>query len=90
MARFLFFGLIALVVWLIWKKLLNRPSAGGAQPPAERPNAPPPAAPPTADMVPCAHCGLHVPAQEAIRDESGSGIRHYCCPEHQRRGPSAG
>jgi uncharacterized protein len=32
------------------------------------------------DMVRCAHCGLHVPANEAIR----SGDRAYCSEEHRR------
>ncbi len=32
------------------------------------------------DMVRCAHCGLHVPANEAIR----SGDRTYCSEEHRR------
>ena len=33
-----------------------------------------------ADTVRCAHCGLHVPKRDAIRD----GGRHYCCEAHRR------
>ena len=34
----------------------------------------------TVDMVPCAHCGLHLPASEAT-----TGLRGvYCGPEHHR------
>ncbi|GAB3357390.1 MULTISPECIES: PP0621 family protein [Giesbergeria] len=32
------------------------------------------------DMVPCAHCGLHVPRNEAL----AQGTRYYCCLEHQQ------
>ena len=45
--------------------------------------------PPRADvqeieqMVPCAHCGLHVPESEAVR--GGGSV--YCCDEHRRLGP---
>jgi uncharacterized protein len=31
-------------------------------------------------MLRCDHCGLHVPADEAIRHQAGV----YCCPEHRR------
>jgi uncharacterized protein len=34
-------------------------------------------------MVPCARCGLHVPASEALTD----GQRVYCSADHLRRGP---
>jgi uncharacterized protein len=31
------------------------------------------------DMVRCTHCGLHVPASEAI----AAGDRWYCCEAHR-------
>ncbi len=34
------------------------------------------------DMVRCAHCGLHLPVNAAIRDGTG----WYCSREHQRLG----
>lgn len=34
------------------------------------------------DMLACAHCGVHVPAAEALV-ESG---RVFCSPEHARQG----
>jgi uncharacterized protein len=34
-------------------------------------------------MVDCAHCGLHLPASEALRD----GAHAYCCAEHRAAGP---
>lgn len=51
---------------------------------------PPPPAPPAPaiakaePMVDCAHCGLHLPASEALRDEAE---RRYCCVEHRVAGP---
>lgn len=46
---------------------------------------PPPAAPPPAPaqpglMVTCRHCGVHLPASDAISDAQG----HYCSVEHLR------
>ncbi len=46
---------------------------------------PPPAAPPTPPrgpqaMVRCAHCGVHLPAQDAVSGPEGS----YCSAEHRR------
>ncbi len=35
------------------------------------------------DMVACAHCGVHVPAPQAVAE----GGRNYCSPEHRRLGP---
>ena len=32
-------------------------------------------------MVACAHCGVHLPRDEAITIDA----RHYCCAEHQQR-----
>ena len=36
-------------------------------------------------MVQCAHCGLHLPATDAVPE----GSRLYCSDEHQRLGPAA-
>jgi uncharacterized protein len=36
-------------------------------------------------MVRCAHCGVHVPANEALVDAQG---HHYCCAEHRELGTS--
>jgi uncharacterized protein len=35
-------------------------------------------------MVRCAHCGLHLPSDEALSDAQG---HHYCCAEHRKLGP---
>jgi uncharacterized protein len=37
-------------------------------------------------MVACAHCGVHLPASEAVRQ----GALHYCGTAHRDAGPRAG
>ncbi len=32
-------------------------------------------------MLRCAHCGIHLPAAEALRDANG---RVYCCTSHRQ------
>lgn len=39
-------------------------------------------APGSESMVPCAHCGVHVPLSEAVTD----GTRHYCSAAHRDAG----
>lgn len=36
------------------------------------------------EMVDCAHCGVHLPASDAVRGEDG---RHYCTAAHRLAGP---
>lgn len=46
----------------------------------------PPAAPALAqDMPACAHCGMHIPKEEALM----VGQQAYCCAEHRHLGPRA-
>jgi uncharacterized protein len=72
-----------LLLWLIlgfviWRLLRPRKAA---PPAAARASAPTGA---TAEaMVDCAHCGLHFPASEAVRD----GARVFCCSAHRDAGP---
>lgn len=35
-------------------------------------------------MVACAHCGVHLPESDALRD----GQRCYCCAAHRDQGPA--
>lgn len=51
-----------------------------------RPEVPPEQRSPRdpAQMVACAHCGVHVPRTEALSDDEG---RNYCADEHRRAGP---
>lgn len=71
---------IAIGLWMLNKRLrgpARRPPPPGARPPQ------PPQAP--AAMVACAHCGLHLPAADAVPD----GGRLYCSEAHRRLGPRA-
>lgn len=75
MGRILFFLLLAVAVYLLWRSLKRR-DAGPRERTAERtPQA----------MVSCATCGLHVPRHEAL----ALGDRYFCCEEHRRHPPSA-
>ena len=65
-------GVLALA-YALWRQQRRSP------PPTHRASPPPPAAP--QDMVACAHCGVHLPRNEAITLDT----RHYCCAEHQQR-----
>lgn len=43
----------------------------------------PPPGPGGAPMIACAHCGVHLPQQDALQDDRG---RSYCGEEHRRLG----
>ena len=76
MGRILFFVLLAVAIYLLWRSLQRRDGAPRASERDERlPQA----------MVSCATCGLHVPRQEALM----LGDRYFCCEEHRRHPPSA-
>jgi uncharacterized protein len=75
MGRILFFVLLAVAVYLLWRSLQRR---GASDRPAARRE-------PTAQaMVSCATCGLHLPRQEALL----LGDRYFCCEEHRRHPPA--
>jgi uncharacterized protein len=67
---------VVLLAWLV----LGR-GRGAAKP--KPPRAPKPAA--VEGMVRCAHCGVHLPASEAL----ATGALHYCSDAHRERGPQA-
>ena len=77
-ARLLLWLVLGLVVW--WMLRPRKP----APPVGARAQAPAGAAPEA--MVDCAHCGLHFPASEAVRD----GARVFCCSAHRDAGPRRG
>jgi AmpD protein len=47
---------------------------------------PKPLIPEPLKIVPCAYCGVHLPAQDCIEYEQ----RHYCCPDHRNALDPAG
>jgi uncharacterized protein len=77
--RLLLWVVLGFVAW--W---MLRPARRGAPRPGASPARPAKGGAPEA-MVDCAHCGLHFPASEAVRD----GARVYCCSAHRDAGPAA-
>jgi uncharacterized protein len=79
------FLLVLLVVgvglWMLSARLRG-PGAGGPGGDAARPKKPAAAKP--VEMVSCAHCGLHLPATDALA--LGSDL--YCSDAHRRLGPA--
>ncbi|WP_281279403.1 PP0621 family protein [Plasticicumulans acidivorans] len=71
MLKLLLLFLLVAAIWWWWKRRWQRPSIPMETPPAYRP------------MVRCAHCGLHFPASQAVRDAAGDS---YCCKEHRALG----
>lgn len=64
--RLLLLGLVGWLAYKLVKRYLTNNAASSA------PEAPP------GDMVQCAHCGVHIPKQEAIAYQG----RFYCCQAH--------
>ena len=66
--------------WFVYKFVVisqrksARPPAPGAPGPADAARGPVGEA-----MVPCAHCGVYLPASEALV----SGADRFCCPAHR-------
>lgn len=75
--------LIALVViWLFYSPALRGKRTGTSTKPAAKPE------PPRAEnMVQCAHCGIHLPEGETVKDEQG---RTYCSLAHRQAGVKKG
>jgi uncharacterized protein len=77
MGKLLSWILLAFAGWLVWKFVVisqrkaGRSGSGGA--------APPPPGDSVEKMVSCAHCGVHVPASEAVV----AGSLSYCCAAHR-------
>jgi uncharacterized protein len=77
MGRILFFVLLAVAAYVAWQ-WLRRSSMRDTARDSQRPAVP-------QAMVSCAHCGLHLPRQDALP----AGERYYCSDEHRQRGPSS-
>ena len=72
MSRIVFFVLLALAIYLVWRILRMK------RPPSNTDSSVP-----RLPMVSCATCGLHIPREEAlIQDE-----HYFCCEEHRRATP---
>lgn len=66
--KYLFWVAVIVFVWWAWRR-----SRSSSQQP------PPPVAPHPQDMVTCAHCGVHLPRNEAVPGQQGP----YCSPAHR-------
>ena len=71
--KYLLVALVVIIAIGIWRN--NRRKAA-APAPAKKPRLAEPE-----NMVTCAHCGLHLPASDALE---GSNQLHYCSREHQQ------
>lgn len=66
---------VGIGVWALLARLRGPRTPGrGKTPPGNTPQA----------MVECAHCGLHLPAADALPE----GSRLYCSDAHRRLGPA--
>jgi uncharacterized protein len=68
--KYLFLLLVILLV--IWAVKRGR-QTNNANPPST------PEAPPPSEMVTCAHCGIHLPQEEAVSGQKGL----YCSTDHR-------
>jgi uncharacterized protein len=74
---------IGIGLWMVAKRLRG-PAEPRAPHTPHAPNGSKKTAAP-AEMVECAHCGLHLPASDAVLD----GRHVYCGEAHRRLGPRA-
>ena len=91
MSRIVLLTIAVLVfIWLLRRALAGRKTRreGGAKPGRAEVPAP--------ELVACAHCGVHLPKNEALatRDPDAAGDpdaaapgRYFCSEDHLRRGP---
>lgn len=83
MIKYLLLGLLAVLLFYLWR----RPRSGGASASGK----PAPSPPGPQSMVACAHCGVHLPASEALPGLHPTDKQTYFCSEdHRRAGPRAG
>lgn len=82
MLKYLIIGLILLLLFYAPVRKMLR---GNPQDKAGR--APPPQPAKAEDMVRCAHCHVHLPDGDALRDAQG---RPYCSAAHRQSGPARG
>lgn len=78
MTKYLLVIAVVAVFYLYWKK--QRRSIQTPPPAAATKLAPP------QPMVACSHCGLHLPAHDALID---TRQQPYCCEAHRNLGPRA-
>lgn len=78
MLKYLLLALV--IIWLFYSPALRGKLKG--QPQAQPKPTPPPKQ--AESMVQCAHCGVHLPEGDTLKD--GHGL-HYCSAAHRQAGP---
>ena len=68
------------IIWLLYSPALRGRRVASSNKPSG--NIPPRK---TESMVACAHCGVHFPAGDALKDDQG---RTYCNASHRQAGPA--
>lgn len=71
--KYLLLVAVLYVLWRVWKKRQD----GSLRPP--------PASRPVERMVLCAHCAIHLPESDALKESS----HFYCCEAHRQAAASA-
>lgn len=69
---------VLVLVWLLRRALAARKPRGPGRP--GTPGVPAP------ELVACAHCGVHLPKNEAIAGPETAPPRYFCSEEHLRVG----
>ncbi|HRD83577.1 MAG TPA: PP0621 family protein [Rubrivivax sp.] len=80
----LLLAVLVVAAWMVLSRVAGRRNAKdeGKAPQAQaRPAA---QAVDVQPMVACAHCGVHLPAQDAVTDAAGRG---FCSDAHRTSGP---
>ena len=70
-----------LVIWLFYSPAVRGKLRGHAPRRDAKPGSPPK----SEAMVQCAHCGVHLPESDAVKDADG---RTYCGTAHRQAGPA--
>jgi uncharacterized protein len=77
--------LIVVVGGLLWLAMGRRKTPPDSAPKRDAAKAAAPGAAQT--VLACAHCGVHLPAADALRDAAGHA---YCSDAHRLAGPRSG
>lgn len=89
------FLLLALLIFAVLWGPLSRLRGAKRKPPDAKPPTPSQTPHPVAqqddaqaqDIVPCAHCGVHLPRNEALAGPEHGRGQLFCSAEHRRLGP---
>lgn len=77
MMKYLLVALVVIIAVGIWRNTRRKPATPAPHVRKKHLREP-------EDMVTCAHCGLHLPASDALK---GDQQLHYCSIAHRQLGP---